>query len=198
MRLMQNPAPQRDSYHHGNLPQVLIREGAALLAERGIDRFSMREVARRAGVAVAAPAHHFGNARGLLTAIAAEGFGQLAQRQATAAAAMTDPRDKVIARCRAYIAICVEEPGQALVMFRPELVNDSDPLFQERAVQTFALFRDAVARAAIPDANASQVGQIAKTLWSMMHGLQALRMITDAEAEGLIRFAVGAMLAGPR
>ncbi|MEM9197277.1 MAG: TetR/AcrR family transcriptional regulator [Pseudomonadota bacterium] len=194
---MQDPAPQRDSYHHGNLPQVLVREGAKLLAERGMGQFSMREVARRAGVAVAAPSHHFGNAKGLLTAIAADGFARLAQRQAKAAAANPDPRDQVIAMCRAYIDLCVEEPGPALVMFRLELVDGSDPQFQDRAVHSFEQFSRAVAHASPPSADRSQIDQIAKTLWSMMHGLQVLRMITDDEAEGLIRFAVGALLAGP-
>ena len=52
----------------------MIAAAEALIAERGLDGFSLRETARRAGVSPAAPAHHFGDARGLLTAIATEGF----------------------------------------------------------------------------------------------------------------------------
>ena len=48
-----------------------IAAAEAVIAERGVDGFSLRETARRAGVSPAAPAHHFGDARGLLTALAA-------------------------------------------------------------------------------------------------------------------------------
>ena len=61
----------RSRYHHGDLRAALIEAGAAILAERGIEGFSLRECARRAAVSPAAPAHHFGDSRGLLTAIAA-------------------------------------------------------------------------------------------------------------------------------
>ena len=68
-------APAQDrGYHHGALRAVLIEAAESVIAERGVDRFSLREVARRAGVSPAAPAHHFGDSRGLLTAVAAEAF----------------------------------------------------------------------------------------------------------------------------
>ena len=48
-------------YHHGDLPDTLRRAAAELIAERGAAGFSLREVARRAGVSHAAPAHHYGD-----------------------------------------------------------------------------------------------------------------------------------------
>ena len=65
-------------YHHGNLRAVLLEAALAEIAERGPQALSLRELARRAGVSHAAPAHHFGDKPGLLTAIAAEGFRRLA------------------------------------------------------------------------------------------------------------------------
>ena len=61
-------------YHHGALRPALLAAAEAVIAERGVDGFSLRETARRAGVSPAAPAHHFGDARGLLTALATEAF----------------------------------------------------------------------------------------------------------------------------
>ena len=69
-------------YHHGALRQALIDATEALLAEKGADGFSLREVARRAGVSAAAPAHHFGDASGLLTAVATLGFEGLTKEHA--------------------------------------------------------------------------------------------------------------------
>ena len=88
---MRDDAQTRESYHHGDLPQTLIRKAAELLEEKGVEKFSMREVARRAGVAVAAPAHHFGNAKGLLTAIATCAFERLTTEQIKACLLYTSP-----------------------------------------------------------------------------------------------------------
>ncbi|PRC49917.1 TetR family transcriptional regulator, partial [Mycobacterium sp. ITM-2017-0098] len=61
----------RGSYHHGDLKAVILAQAAALVAERGADGVSLRELARAAGVSHAAPAHHFTDRRGLFTALAA-------------------------------------------------------------------------------------------------------------------------------
>jgi len=49
----------RDTYHHGDLKAVILAKAATLVAERGADGISLRELAREAGVSHAAPAHHF-------------------------------------------------------------------------------------------------------------------------------------------
>ena len=68
----------RDTYHHGDLKAVILAKAATLVAERGADGISLRELAREAGVSHAAPAHHFSDRRGLFTALAAQGWRLLA------------------------------------------------------------------------------------------------------------------------
>src|SRR4030095_14934141 len=65
-------------YHHGDLPRALLEAAVQAIAEAGAAAVSLRELARRAGVSHAAPAHHFGDKAGLLTAVAADGFRRLA------------------------------------------------------------------------------------------------------------------------
>ena len=91
---MTQPEPRRAArpYHHGALRAALLAAAEAELAETGIERFSLRSVAKRAGVSHAAPAHHFGDTGGLLTALAAEGFTRfLATQHAREAAAPQVP-----------------------------------------------------------------------------------------------------------
>lgn len=195
---MKNETIPRDTYHHGNLSEALVNEGSKLLAEKGLDGFSMREVARRAGVAVAAPSHHFGNAKGLLTAIAAQGFGKLAKHMELAATASRDSEDRVVAMCQAYRAMGVNDPGYASIMFRVELLDESDQGFQEQASRAFGLFEKALKQAASRSVDAVKISYAARTLWATMHGLVDLKMIKDREAEELIHFAVRALLAGIR
>jgi AcrR family transcriptional regulator len=91
-------------YHHGDLRAALLRAGEAELSERGIEAFSLRAVAKRAGVSHAAPAHHFGDANGLLTALAAEGFRQFrAMQAAREAQADKTPRAQMIAAGLGYV-----------------------------------------------------------------------------------------------
>ena len=74
---MDTKVGKRGGYHHGDLRQAMIEAAEAVLAEKGVGGFTLRECARRAGVSPAAPAHHFGNLVGLLTAIATLGFDDL-------------------------------------------------------------------------------------------------------------------------
>ena len=71
-----------DRYHHGNLRAALLDSALEVLSESGVAGFSMREAARRAGVSQSAPKHHFGDARGLLGALATRAYRQLCDRLA--------------------------------------------------------------------------------------------------------------------
>ena len=74
-RMTPKDTPQAgDTYHHGDLRAALIEAALAELEETGPEGFSLRKVARRAGVSPAAPARHFKDVTGLLTALAAEGY----------------------------------------------------------------------------------------------------------------------------
>ena len=89
---------QAHPYHHGDLRNALVAAAEAELAEHGIEGFTLRGCAKRAGVSHAAPAHHFGDAAGLLTAVAAAGFERFLtfQRQRQEAAS-PDPSSQLVA-----------------------------------------------------------------------------------------------------
>src|SRR6478735_1298857 len=106
-------------YHHGDLKAAILAQAAALVAERGADGISLRELARAAGVSHAAPAHHFTDRRGLFTALATEGFQLLT-------AALTDSRPKFIDAARAYVRFALDHPGHYAVMFDKSLYDDTD------------------------------------------------------------------------
>src|SRR5580700_9985299 len=65
------------SYHHGNLKEVLLDAALALISEVGPQAFTLREVARRAGVSHNAPYRHFRDKDELLAVVAVQGFERL-------------------------------------------------------------------------------------------------------------------------
>ena len=186
----------RENYHHGNLPETLIHEAAGLLAERGADGFSMREVARRAGVAVAAPSHHFGNAQGLLTSVAICGFERLAEEFRIAIDDIEDPLERVVALCHTYMGMGVRYPGYAAAMFGRRHIDHENDRFRAAASASFDRFRTAVTQALPSTSAARRAENVTKTLWATMHGFITLSMTGDDEMSARIRFAVKALLDG--
>src|SRR5215470_7800030 len=106
----------RDTYHHGDLKATILAEAAVLVAERGADGLSLRELARAAGVSHAAPAHHFIDRRGLFTALAAQGWYLLAD-------ALKDARPDFIDAALAYVRFALDHPGHYAVMFDHSLLD---------------------------------------------------------------------------
>lgn len=65
---------ETSSYHHGDLRRAIIDAALDVIREFSPAAVSLRDLARRAGVSHAAPAHHFGDKAGLLTAVAVQGL----------------------------------------------------------------------------------------------------------------------------
>lgn len=181
-------------YHHGNLPDALVEEGAQLLAESGIDGFSLRKLAKRTGVTVAAPSHHFGSARGLLTAIAGRSFEKLARQMEVAVLSAESPQEAVLAACLAYFEMQTTEPGYASVMFRLDLINSSDEHYRKSAFQAFGLLEKTIANAVSTALEPAEISTMAKALWATTQGLTTLPMIENRETEHIIKCAVAAHL----
>ena len=137
-----------DGYHHGDLPTALRTSAAELLAERGVHGFSLREVARRAGVSHAAPAHHFGDAEGLLTSVATEAFQHLTAETEAAVAGVDDPLEALARLGRAYVTVSVRHPGHCAVVFRKDAVDADDPAYQEWGQRAFEVLRSTIQRVA--------------------------------------------------
>jgi AcrR family transcriptional regulator len=163
-----------DSYHHGDLPAALRAATAELVAERGPTGFSLREVARRAGVSHAAPGHHFGGSKGLLTSVAAEGFERLCAAFDEAVAGLTDPIERLTAMGKAYVNTALDYPGHFGVMCINELVDHDDPQLGSASVNAYERLLAAIVdiRDALnPDLD---VDAAATMTWSAVHGLAVL------------------------
>ena len=118
----------KSKYHHGDLRAALIQAADELITEGGIETFSLRSAAQRAGVSPAAPAHHFGNAKGLFTEVALLAYARV-DRYLEEAGRSDDAVADVRALSLAFVTFALDHPGHFRLMFRNDLVNREDPRF---------------------------------------------------------------------
>lgn len=155
----------RRPYHHGDLRRAILTAALDVIAADGPSALSLRDLARRAGVSHAAPAHHFKDRTGLLTAIAAEGFGLLAGAIGEAA----DLKDAGVR----YVRFAREHPAHFQVMFAPELLRDGDlELVTARALAGDAL--SGAVSAVPPEGRGPDARLAGVAAWSLAHGFATL------------------------
>jgi AcrR family transcriptional regulator len=165
------------SYHHGDLRRSLLVAAEAELEEKGIEGFSLRGCAKRAGVSHAAPAHHFGDVSGLLAALAAEGFDRF-MAAITARQQEADPRDEAARLVKSglgYVAFARDNPALFNLMFTSKRPDFGEEHLSRAAAAAFAQLVDGVGAVRADDALRSPEGRtdIAAT-WAMAHGLASL------------------------
>lgn len=155
-------------YHHGDLRAALLAAAESELAERGVEGFSLRQVAKRAGVSHAAPAHHFTDANGLLTALAAEGFRRfLAAQAARESVAPPDPRAQLLAAGLGYVDFALARPALFRLMFGSNRADFADPDLDDASDAAYGHLVDQVAALGGTQTDAAAV-------WSSAHGLADL------------------------
>ncbi|MEU4427796.1 TetR/AcrR family transcriptional regulator [Actinoplanes sp. NPDC024001] len=159
-------------YHHGELRAALIRASFDLLAEAGLQRFSVAEVARRLGVSSAAPYRHFPDRAHLLGAVSTEAARDL--RAAILDAAGTagpDPAERLAAVAGAYVRYVTRTGAGFHVIFAAELY----PLHDEaRREQTSALMDTLLDLATAADRSFRQAVPLVEATIAIAHGYTSL------------------------
>lgn len=154
----------RSGYHHGDLRRTIIAAAVEAISESGLDGWSLRELARRANVSHAAPAYHFGDKAGVVTAIAAEGFTLLGD-------ALEAADSDFLEMGLAYVSFAVTHPVHFGVMFQPRLHRHDDATVREARARTSDLLRKGVqAMTASP----SGIQHTTLAAWSIAHGFASL------------------------
>ncbi|MFM9942067.1 MAG: TetR/AcrR family transcriptional regulator [Hyphomicrobiaceae bacterium] len=173
-------------YHHGNLPEVLAAAAEALVREKGAHGFTLRECARRAGVAHSAPGHHFGSVARLLTEVAARGFDRLTQRMQDERKGVSGP--EALRRIgRAYVGFALSDPVIFVLMFHSDRVDRSVSRLQAAGEAAYGELVDAIALATGRRARDEDALRFA---WATVHGI-AMLLIDGRVKPGGVRHRGG-------
>jgi AcrR family transcriptional regulator len=172
---MARKAPGRSTgQHHGDLKQALLQT-ATQLVEAGNVAFSLRELAREAGVTPAAPYHHFSGRNAVLDGVATVGFQKLdaALNQAVNANAAHD--QQLMQLVHGYLDFARTHASHYQIMFPTGLgTNPEHQSLRTVAELAFARLLAAVQKVR-PDASAENLFLWTFSVWSMCHGFLVMQ-----------------------
>lgn len=175
---------KRTSYHHGQLRRALLDAALDLATTRGAHNFTLRELARKAGVSHAAPYHHFTDKAALMAELALEIFYTFRTALQAAWDETPGPPDRRFAAVgKAYVRFGLTNPAAFRLMFRPELFEsanvdkqgDSENPLVQAGKDAFGVLVRAVqecqASGSMPPGDPYLP---AVSAWSLVHGLTTL------------------------
>lgn len=189
-------------YHHGDLRRVVIETAMAMLQEEKGWQFTLREVARRAGVSHAAPYKHFPDKAALLAELALIGFDRLREAlMAAQPASASNLREALFPVALAYLAFGEANPALYRLMFGADAGKPSEIHLSDRALAAFGIVTEFLTRS-------QEAGLVRKrpvrgqaaACWAQMHGLTMLAidglLLPEKVGHDAITEALTALLEG--
>ncbi len=189
-------------YHHGHLRAALLAEAERTLRDQGIDRLSLRDLARQAGVSHAAPRRHFADRQALLDALAAAGFLRLGDElRAAIEDADDDYETQLRAAATAYIRFATRDAALLELMYAAKRGEQSAALheaFGRLFIAVDGLIRRGQQAGLLPPGDPDRVRLL---LFATIQGIAALvtsGSVDAGQTDRLIADAVALFTRGPR
>ncbi|GFZ32242.1 TetR family transcriptional regulator [Clostridium zeae] len=179
----------KETYHHKDLKEALIKNGLLLLNEVGIKEFSLRKVAAMCGVSHAAPYKHFKDKDELIEAINDQVWNSFNLKLKEAVSySEAEPKIQVIEIGKAYVQFMVENPEYLKFMFLSNndkgiIIENNEFIGHEET--SFEVFKN-VAQKYLAENGFDKEQQIGAILamWSMVHGIALLICNNSIQYEG--------------
>ncbi|WP_243640429.1 TetR/AcrR family transcriptional regulator [Nocardioides jejuensis] len=166
------------TYHHGDLRATLLATAMEMLEEG--TPFSLRALARRAGVSQTAPYRHFDDRDALEAALAADGFVDLKVALVGDGDGIPATVNGLIEFAVAYVHFALRRPAVFRLMFGNEC-TDSAPQVIEAAQE----LRDLLATALHNLFEGDDLDALATACWALVHGLAVLHLDGKLDASDL-------------
>jgi AcrR family transcriptional regulator len=190
-----------EKYHHGNLKSVLLKAAFKLIEKMGLDGFTLREVARKAGVSHNAPYRHFPSKESLVAALATESFRQLHQALQVAIAECAEPAGRLHDAAIAYLRFALKNPSRFNIMFHSTFDREAYPEYVAAYTGLLDLLSELIEQHSNLTTPRETAGEL---VWASIHGIaelglaRRLRHGSQPELEQLANAATSALLMGLR
>lgn len=188
-------------YHHGDLRRALIEAALGLLQEEKSWKFTLREVARRAGVSHTAPYRHFPDKAALLAELAKVGFEKMRAQLSAALHENLSVEEQFFAAAKAYIKFGTSNPALYHLMFSADAGEKEEVHLHERAMATLNVLITLLKRG--QEEGAFKIRPIqghTAACWSQVHGLTMLAinglLLPEKVGENPVESALATLLEG--
>lgn len=160
---------------HGDLRKELLREGLALLDDKGIGGVTIRAVARNAGVVHSAPANHFSTRQEMLTAIAAIIFADLAELSTKAIKDLADkPKEAIQAFAETCFQFAFNTPNRYQLLWQRQLIDQDDSVLAREMDRVYSALLSLLRKDHVNHCVDIETNAIA--IWSLIHGYISMRL----------------------
>jgi len=130
----------KDQYHHGDLRAALLGAAPGLIAEKGVEDFTLRGIARILGVTHGAVYRHFGDKRDFLVALSLEGHSMFEQELSNAIDEGKDLQTNIRSVALAYLRWALSHSSHYQIMFGQRLNEDGQyPELEDSIERAFAV-----------------------------------------------------------
>jgi len=175
------PAAPRRRNRRGEgdrLREEIVAAASQIIGEAGDDTaLTLRGVARRAGIAAPSIYRHFADVDALKLAVVQRSFADFAAARDAASGDADDPAARLLARCRAYTAFALANPGPYRYLFSQHAPT-GDPARPPVDLPVFQALADSISRC--QQAGLARAGDdppwLAAQVWAALHGLVLLRL----------------------
>ncbi len=176
---MPKDTAEKAPFHHGALREALLDAGLQVIAEKGVQEFSLRDIARSVGVSHTAPYRHFANKEELLAALGVRGFTLFRDRLREGWAARFEGEnyfERFLRMGWAYLQFARDESALFRLMFAEVI---SDPQIYESLLlvsgESFGVLQDAVSEGFERELiHGPSPLEVALQIWAGVHGLSHL------------------------
>lgn len=162
-----------ETYHHGDLRAAVLACATQMLVTHGVEKLSLRRIARELGVSHQAPYKHFADREAVVTALRTDGFRALTE--STEAAAKKHPRSQrrqLEAAAAAYVKNALASPALYQLMFAgPSVLSDDECAAAAKA--SFDALVSIVDGQQECEPSKQSVAR-ARLFWASMHGVVSL------------------------
>ena len=163
---------------------AILKTAIEIVREKGADKLSLREIARRIDYSPAGLYEYFDSKDDIIDAICREGNARLYQRMKRANTAL-DFDDYMLALSREYIRFAVEDSDYFLLMFSRVVPREVEisadelltyvPSEDDSMTPAYNAIQKAI-EAGMIESNNQPTMQVALGFWSVVHGLAMLRI----------------------
>ena len=163
---------QKNSYHHGNLREDLLKTALELLSNNTPEyKITLRKLSEMIGVSRTAPYRHFHSKSALMSAVAARGF-TIMRSNFRQTELIDDPEESICRLMEDYLTFATENHLLYKLMFSNALL-EAAPLkeLEEEAERTFSTLSKILVKLNPSLANSSESSA---AVWAMVHGISTL------------------------